>query len=86
MKRCFSNSTICPIFICRNSFLQQLGFLGDPEVWSLHERQGNCGVLFSLLVEGHLFFFFFFYSSHLALLEFMAQIKAAEGEEEAKGR
>ena len=32
------------------------------------------------------FFFFFFYSSHLALLEFMAQIKAAEGEEEAKGR
>ena len=30
--------------------------------------------------------FFFFYSSHLALLEFMAQIKAAEGEEEAKGR
>lgn len=32
------------------------------------------------------FFFFFFYSSHLALLEFMAQIKAAEGEEEAEGR
>ena len=31
-------------------------------------------------------FFFFFYSSHLALLEFMAQIKAAEGEEEAEGR
>lgn len=30
--------------------------------------------------------FFFFYSSHLALLEFMAQIKAAEGEEEAEGR
>lgn len=79
MKRCFLTLTICPRFICRNSFLQQLAFLGDPEVWNLR-KTGKLWGFFSLdWWKVTPFFFFFFYSSHLALLEFMAQIKAAEG-------
>lgn len=61
------------ISICRNSFPQQLGFLSDPEVRTLQERQGNLGVLSSSLVAP-------LYSGDLALLVFMARLKAGERE------
>lgn len=59
--------------IGRSSFPQQLGSLSDPEVRTLQERQGNVGVLSSSRVAP-------LYSGDLALLVFMAQLKAGERE------